>query len=279
MPKVEDQCIKVNACHIVLVGRPNAGKSTLFNALVGENMALVSDIPGTTRDTVWKLYEDKAGKKICLFDTAGIRRRTRVNEDLEKMSVSAARDALRFAHIACLLVDATMPLERQDLRIMSDLCKNGRCVILIVNKIDLVRDPKLLMKQINNFFLRHFTDLLKPIVLPVSAKKSLGVRKILPAIHYAYKAWDKRVGTSLLNNKLADWLSELAPPRVGGRTVKVRFITQVNKRPPTFLLSVSNTKGMTDAYLRYLRNKIQKEFGFEEVPVRMMVRSSKRERS
>lgn len=259
-------------CHVVFVGRANAGKSTLFNACLGEDRSLVSDVPHTTRDTVFRVVTDKKGHKVCFFDTAGLRKGSKVQNILEKMSVSSTQSTLLFAHVVCCVLDATCALERQDLRIISDACKNGRAVLIILNKIDLVKDHKKVMSSVKEFFLRHFADLHVPFILPISALNKKGISAIIPKVHAVHKAWSSRIPTGPLNQHLRVWQEQHPPPRVGKTVNKVLFISQINRRPPTFLLSVAN-KNFPEFYTRYLRGKIQSTFGLECVPIRMVVRS------
>lgn len=263
--------------HIVFLGRPNVGKSTLFNALIGENLTAVSDLPGTTRDTVWRMYKDKEDQNFCFFDTAGLRRRVRVDTAIEKMSAHATRDALRFAHVACLILDATQPLERQDLRLLHEVCANGRSILFLLNKIDLIKDKRRLLRGVSDFFEKHVTDIYKPLVLSISAFRGEGLKKIIPAVKKLCGEWSQRISTARLNKALEEWTSAHPPPRgPGARPIKVRYIAQINVRPPTFFISVSQAKSLPASYVRFLRHSIQKSFGFERVPVRLVVRSSQR---
>ncbi len=261
-----------NACHVVFAGRANVGKSTLFNACIGKEQSLVSEIPHTTRDTLWRIFEDKNGKRICFFDTAGMRKKSKISDLLEKYSVHSTEQTLKFAHVVCCVLDGQRALQRQDLRVISDACKNGRAVLLIVNKVDIVENVRALKNMVEQFFNKHFSDLHTPYMLMVSAKKRKGVKEIIPTVHKIHEEWSKRVSTGVLNQHLRDWQNLQPPPREGNTVNKILYISQINRRPPTFLLSVAKA-GFPESYTRYIRGKIQETFGLEHVPVRMVVRS------
>jgi len=266
--------------HIVFAGRPNVGKSTLFNCLLGEDVVAVSDRPGTTRDTVWRHYKYHKKDEFYIFDTAGLRKKIRNADALEKMSIEATQGALRFAHVVCLLMDAIDPLNRQDLRVLHHLCLNGRAIVIVVNKIDLVRQRDHLLRSIKQFFQKHFTDLLDPIVIPISAKNATGTKRLIPTVQRVYKDWNIRVTTSQLNKAVLGWVHDNPPPRgKSGRPIKIRYVAQINQRPPTFFIASNNAQDLPQSYIRFLRHKIQREFNLTHVPVRMVVRSTRQKSS
>jgi GTP-binding protein len=259
---------------LAIVGRPNVGKSSLLNRLIGEERALTSPEAGTTRDAVlaeWRWGE----REIVLHDTAGLRRKARVSEKLEQMSTRATLHAVRFADCVILVMDAKEALEKQDLAIADLIAREGRAIVLVANKWDAVQNPQTARKE-----LRERTDRLLPQVagaqiIGLSALTGEGVDRLMPAVIEADRLWNTRVSTSGLNRFLEEALAHHAPPAVRGRRIRIRYMTQAKARPPTFVVFGNQLNALPEDYLRYLANGIRTAFGLTGTPVRILLRSSK----
>jgi GTP-binding protein len=256
---------------VAIVGRPNAGKSTLINRLLGEERLLTSPEAGTTRDAIAVEIEWK-GRGFRVFDTAGLRRRSRIEEKLEKLSVADALRAVRFAEVVVLMIDAEHRFEEQDLRIADLIEREGRALVIAVNKWDLM-DGK--GSQIAS--LRSDADHWLPQVagVPVVAVSGLmgdGIDRLIEAIEKAYAVWNKRVATAALNRWFEQATSANPPPAVSGRRLKLNYITQTKARPPSFVLFCSRADAVPDSYLRYLVNSLREAFDLPGTPVRITLR-------
>jgi GTP-binding protein len=256
---------------VAIVGRPNAGKSTLINRLLGEERLLTSPEAGTTRDAIAVEIEWK-GRSFRVFDTAGLRRRSRIEEKLEKLSVADALRAVRFAEVVVLMIDAEHRFEEQDLRIADLIEREGRALVIAVNKWDLM-DGK--GSQIAS--LRSDADHWLPQVagVPVVAVSGLmgdGIDRLIEAIEKAYAVWNKRVPTAALNRWFEQATSANPPPAVSGRRLKLNYITQTKARPPSFVLFCSRADAVPDSYLRYLVNSLREAFDLPGTPVRITLR-------
>ena len=259
---------------LTVIGRPNVGKSTLINRLVGQERVLTGPEPGITRDSVvieWA-FEDHP---IRLIDTAGIRRRAKVTQNLEKLSVSSALEAVRFAHVVILLLDAQAALERQDRNLAAMIADEGRAPVIAVNKWDLVRDPKAARKELGERLADVFPQARGVPVVTLSALTGGGVAKLLPAVFGAHAVWNQRVPTADLNRWLEAVVTRHPPPIADGRRLKLRYVTQVKARPPSFALFASRPGKLPESYRRYLVNDLRDTFGFPGVPIRLMLRKGK----
>jgi GTPase len=259
---------------IAVVGRPNSGKSTLINRLLGEERLLTGPEAGITRDAI-AVEVDWQGRRFRVHDTAGMRRRSRIEEKLEKLSVADALNAIRFAEVVVLLMDAERPFEEQDLRIADLVEREGRALVIGMNKWDLVeRQPGAMGK------LREETDHWLPQVkgvpaIAVSGLTGEGLDRLMQAVVDAHAVWNKRVGTSALNRWLADVASSHPPPAVSGRRIRLDYVTQPKSRPPSFVLFMSRTDAMPDAYRRYLVNSLRESFDLPGTPIRLTLREKK----
>jgi GTP-binding protein len=259
---------------LAVVGRPNVGKSTLVNHLLGSERMLTGPEAGITRDAIAIDWQYR-GRKIRLFDTAGMRRRPRVTEKLEQLAVGDAREAVRFAEVCVLVVDATQLLEKQDLTIAREIAEEGRAVVLAVNKWDLVADKREKLKDLRDTLETGVAQLAGISAITLSAKTGAGIDKLMPAVLEAYEVWNRRIPTPQLNRWLEEAQSRNPPPLVAGRRLRLRYMTQANIRPPTFALFASKPGDLPDSYRRYLTNQLRESFDLPGVPIRMMLRKGK----
>ncbi len=256
---------------IAIVGRPNSGKSTLVNAILGEERLLTGPEAGITRDAI-AVSCNWGGRCFRIFDTAGLRKRARVHAKLEKLSVADALRAVRFAEVVVVLIDATHPFEAQDLRIADMAEREGRAVVIAVNKWDLVEDRTRRLAETREMAGRLLPQLKGVPVVPVSALTGSGLDRLRAAILEVYGLWNARVPTGKLNRWLAAVSESHPPPAVRGRRLKLRYMTQVKTRPPTFALWCSRPEELPESYLRYLINGLREAFGFRGVPIRLLLR-------
>lgn len=257
---------------LAVVGRPNAGKSSLVNRLIDEDRLLTGPEPGLTRDSI-TLPLRWQGHRIDLVDTAGLRRKARVEARLEKLSTSATLQALKMAEVVVLVVDATMALERQDLTIAHLVHQEGRALVVALNKWDLVEDSAGVMSKVRRALAEQLADLKGVPCVPLSALTGRHVDKLLPAVLEAHARWDRRVSTSALNRWLEGALERHPPPMVQGRRVKIRYATQAKARPPTFVLFANKqADALPASYLRYLASGLRDAFDLWGVPIRFHVR-------
>jgi GTP-binding protein len=256
---------------LAIVGRPNVGKSTLINRLVGEERLLTGPEAGITRDAIavdWIWH----GHPLRLVDTAGLRRKPRVEGRLEQLSVADALRTIRFAEIVVLVMDALQPLERQDLTIARLVEEEGRALVLAANKWDLVNESAVLLKSLREQAKTSLPQLQGLALVPVSALTGFGIDAMIKAILAANKVWNRRITTSDLNRWLTTVQERHPPPLVAGRRLRLRYITQVNIRPPTFALFASKPTELPDSYRRYLTNALREDFKLPGTPIRVMMR-------
>ena len=258
---------------LAIVGRPNVGKSTLVNALLQDERMLTGPEAGVTRDAISSDWEWQ-GHKIKLVDTAGLRRHSKVSDSLEKMSVASSKHAAFMAQVVVLVLDADAVLDKQDLTIASQVLDEGRALIIAVNKWDIANRKEALDKL--NYKLK--TSLTQADGIPtvtISALKSEGLDKLMRAVLKVYERWNMRIPTSPLNKWFADMI-EACPPPLGKnkRRIKLRYITQVKTRPPSFVIFSSNPEGLPDSYLRYLTNNLRETFNMGGIPLRIAVRKT-----
>jgi GTPase len=256
---------------LAVIGRPNVGKSTLVNRLLGEERLLTGPEPGITRDaiaTLWQ-WQDRA---VRLIDTAGMRRRPKVEEKLEKLSVADTLRAIRFAEVVVLAIDAVQLLEKQDLTIARMVEEEGRALVLAVNKWDLVEDKQATLRRLRDRLEISLPQLSGMRFVTLSAHTGAGVAKLMPAVLATYDAWNRRIATPKLNRWLSAVQERHPPPLVEGRRLKLRYMTQANIRPPTFALFASSPGALPDSYRRYLVNLMREDFDLPGVPIRVMLR-------
>lgn len=265
---------------LAIVGRPNAGKSTLINRILGEDRLLTGPEAGITRDSIaidWLWRDPKSGEErpVRLIDTAGMRKKARVTEKLEKMAVADARHAIDFAEVVVLLLDATLGLEHQDLKIASMVLEEGRALIIAINKWDIAEGPSSLFNGISAALADGLSQVKGVPLLSVSARTGKGIDDLIAAAFEIREAWSKRVPTAALNRWFDDALAANPPPAPGGKRIKLRYITQAKTRPPSFVMFGTRLDMLPASYERYLVNSIRRELGFEAVPIRLTLRSPK----
>ena len=261
--------------NLVVLGRPNAGKSTLINALIGEDRLLVGPEAGITRDAISVPF-DYHGTKFNLHDTAGMRKRANVQGKIEKLAVSDSIRALTYAEVVVILIDATAPLEKQDATLASLVEREGRSCIIGLNKWDLVPVPqrKAFLEEIDYMLNKQLSQLHGITVAPVSALKKTGLDALLNACLHAREVWDRRVSTAELNRWLEGTIAHHSPPLVRGRRLKIKYVTQIKARPPTFNLHCNMADEFPDSYLKYLVQGLRTAFEMQGTPIRLILKES-----
>jgi len=256
---------------VAIVGRPNAGKSTLVNRLIGEERLLTSAEAGTTRDAI-AVELDWRGQKFRLHDTAGLRRRSRVDEKLEKLSVADALNAVRFAEVVVVLLDVENAFEEQDQRIADLVEQEGRAIVIAVNKWDLKEPTAGAIGKLRALAEEKLTQLKGVQLVAVSALTGEGLDRLMQAIVDAYAVWNKRMPTSALNRWFEATVASHPPPAVAGRSLRLNYITQAKSRPPSFVVFCTRADAVPDAYKRYLLNSLRESFDLPGTPIRLTLR-------
>jgi GTP-binding protein len=259
---------------LAVVGRPNVGKSTLVNALLGEERMITGPEAGITRDAIASEIEWK-GRPLRVFDTAGLRRKARVEGKAETLSVGDTLRAIRFAEVVVLLLDAEQPFEKQDLQIANLIAQEGRALVIAVNKWDLVRERQQRLAELREMCQRLLPQVKGVSLVTVSAKSGKGVDKLMDAVLAADEVWNKRLPTHALNDWLGTAVDAHPPPAPSGRRIKIRYMTQANARPPTFVAFCSMPKALPESYVRYLVNGLRETFDLPGVPIRFNLRKGK----
>lgn len=271
MPEKTDEEDEENVIKVAVIGKPNVGKSSLINKILGENRVIVSDIAGTTRDAVDSEFENEFGKYIFI-DTAGIRRKSKINDNLEKYSIVRSLLAIERADVCILMLDAKEGVTAQDTKIAGEAHEAGKGIIIVVNKWDEVEKDNKTMENYKKDVYEKLSYLSYAPILFISAKTGQRVNKLYEMINMVASQNALRVSTSVLNNVLNEAVTIVQPPTDKGRRLKIFYMTQAQTKPPTFIVFVNDKKLFHFSYERYLVNQIRKEFGLTGTPVRMIAR-------
>lgn len=267
----EDALVLSRPLQLAIVGRPNVGKSTLVNRLLGEERMLTGPEAGITRDAItsdWS-WQDRAVK---LVDTAGLRRKSRVHEKVETLSASDTLRTIRFAQVVVLLIEGEAGLEKQDLTIARQVTDEGRALVIAINKWDAVKDRAKALARVEDRLQTSLPQVRGIPVVTLSAKTGRGIDKLMPAVFDMFDVWNARISTAELNRWLSFMTESHPPPAVSGRRIRLRYMTQPKTRPPTFAVFSSRAEQLPTAYVRYLINGLRDDFGLEGIPIRLNMR-------
>lgn len=253
---------------IAIIGRPNAGKSTLLNRILGEDRLLTGPEPGLTRDTIGVDFA-WGGRQITMFDTAGLRKRARVDDDLEKMAGADALRAAKFAEVVILLLDATRSFEKQDLTLADLVEREGRALVIGLNKWDLIESKSVRLAELREDAARLLPQVNGAPVMPVSGATGQGIEQLMEAVFSIHEIWNKRISTGRLNRWLEAAVEQTPPPAVSGRRIKIRYITQLRARPPYFILFGNQLDALPESYERFLVRGLRQAFDLPGVPIRI----------
>lgn len=262
------------AISLAIVGRPNVGKSTLVNRLLGEDRMLTGPEAGITRDSITTRWEFE-GREIRLVDTAGLRKRARVTEKVESLSTAESIRAIRFAQVVVLVLDSQDMLEKQDLTIARRVIDEGRVLVIAVNKWDLIKDAKTALKKLTDRLQTSLPQVRGIPILTFSAKTGRGTEKLLPTVMDIYRLWNSRISTGALNRWLEDIIAHHPPPLSSGKRIRLRYMTQAKTRPPTFVVFASRPDGLPESYSRYLVNALREDFDMPGIPIRLHTKKGK----
>ena len=256
---------------MAIVGRPNVGKSTLINKLIGDDRLLTGPEAGITRDAIAVEWSYQ-GRQLKLIDTAGMRRKGKVTDKIERLSTQDSNRAIQYAQLVVLVLDSNDMLEKQDLTIARQVIEEGRVLIIAANKWDIVKDRKAAKEKLNDRLLTSLPQVRGVPVLNISALTGKGLEKLLPTAFEVFETWNKRVSTGQLNQWLEHMTQRHPPPITSGRRLRLRYITQAKSRPPTFIVFCSKGVALPEAYRRYLINGLRDDFGLVGIPIRLLVR-------
>lgn len=256
---------------LAIIGRPNVGKSTLVNKLIGEDRQITGPEAGLTRDTI-TIPWNYQGRDVRLFDTAGLRRKSRVQEKLEKLSVADTMRAVNFAEVVLLVIDGEQLMDKQDVQIASLVAQEGRALVIAINKIDLVEDQPAAMRILNDTLERSLPQIRGVTLVPISAVTGKNLDRLMSAVFKAFDLWNGRISTGRLNRWLEEVTERHPCPTIKGKRIKIRFMSQIKTRPPTFTLFCNRPADLPGSYLRYLENELRAEFKLPGVPLRLLLR-------